>query len=83
MLRKGQILQYFLDMAINPSQLSATPITTNFYVAIEFLAQRPSSNEYLTTPDTPNKLVGYYDGVTDYVELYVVDKSGYRYLRVG
>jgi uncharacterized FlgJ-related protein len=70
-------------MTINRTQLGATSITENFDVAIEFLAQRPVTNQYQTTPDTPNKLVGYYDSVTDYVELYVVDKSGYRYLRVG
>lgn len=70
-------------MAINPTQLSSTPITENFDVAIEFLASRPSTTAYQSTPDTPNKLVGYYDSVTDYVELYVVDKTGYRYLRVG
>jgi uncharacterized FlgJ-related protein len=70
-------------MAINPSQFTATSIVDNFDVAVEFLAQRPSTNQYQTTPDTPNKLVAYYDSVTDYVELYIVDKSGYRYLRVG
>lgn len=70
-------------MAINPTQLAATPISQNFDVAIEFLNSRPSTTEYQSTPDTPNKLVAYYDGVTDYVELYVIDKTGYRYLRVG
>lgn len=70
-------------MPINPNQLGAAPIEENYDSAIEFLLQRPSTSQYQTTPDTPNKLVAYYDSVTDYVELYVVDKSGYRYLRVG
>jgi hypothetical protein len=70
-------------MPINPTQLAAAPITENFDVTVEFLATRPSTTEYQSTPDTPNKLYAYYDSITDYVELYVVDKSGYRYLRVG
>lgn len=69
-------------MPINPSQLSAQPIEQNQDVAIEILTDRPTSGAYLTTPVTPNKLVGYYDSLTDYVELYVVDNTGYRYLKI-
>lgn len=70
-------------MAINPSQLGATPIDANYDVTIELLATRPDSRAYLTTPVTPNKLVGYYDAVQDQVELYIVDNTGYRYLRIS
>ena len=70
-------------MAINPSQLAAQPIYTNYDVTIQMLSQRPKVGAYNTTADTPNKLVGYYDGFSDSVELYIVDATGYRYLRVS
>ena len=69
-------------MAINPSQLSAQPIEQNNDIAIEMLTVRPTVGVQQPTSDTPNKLVGYYDGLTDQVELYVVDNSGYRYLKI-
>ena len=70
-------------MAINPSQLAAQAITSNYDVTIQILTQRPSPGAYNTTADTPHKLVGFYDGYTDTVELYVVDATGHRYLRVS
>jgi len=70
-------------MAINPSQLGAQAITSNYDVTIELLPTRPSAGAYNTTTDTPNKLVGYYDAVQDHVELYIVDNTGYRYLRIA
>jgi hypothetical protein len=70
-------------MPINPTQLTSIPITDNLDVTVEFLVSRPSTTVYQSTPNTPNKLFAYYDSIADYVELYVVDKSGYRYLRVG
>jgi len=70
-------------MAINPSQLGAQPITSNYDVTIELLVTRPSPGAYNATADTPNKLVGYYDAIMDHVELYIVDNTGYRYLRIA
>jgi len=70
-------------MAINPSQLGAQPITSNYDVTIGFLQTRPVAGAYQTTPDTPNKLVGYYDAIQNQVELYIVDNTGYRYLRIA
>lgn len=69
-------------MAINPSQLGTQPVEQNYDVAIEMLLSRPSVGTYQPTPDVPNRLVGYYDSQTDRVELYIVDNSGYRYLKV-
>lgn len=70
-------------MAINPSQFTAQPITQNYDATIKLLAQRPVAGAYNDTADTPNILVGYYDGLSDTVELYVVDSSGHRYLRAS
>jgi len=70
-------------MAINPSQLGATPTDSNYDITIELLTTRPNAGAYLTTAVTPNKLVGYYDAIQDQVELYIVDNTGYRYLRIS
>ena len=69
-------------MAIQRSSITAASIIDNYDVTIEFLAERPSTEVFQTTQDTPGKIVAYYDGLIDAVELYVVDKTGYRYLRV-
>jgi hypothetical protein len=70
-------------MAINPSQLSAQAITSNYDVTIQFLGFRPNAGAYNANEDTPNKLVGYYDSVQNLVELYIVDHTGHRYLRIS
>ena len=69
-------------MAINNAQFSAQPIEQNQDVAIELMVTRPDTAAYLTTPETPNKLVGYYDAFADQVELYVLDNTGRRYLKI-
>jgi hypothetical protein len=69
-------------MAIQRSSISASPIIENYDVTVEFLIERPSTEVFQTVQDTPGKIVAYYDGLIDAVELYVVDKTGYRYLRV-
>lgn len=69
-------------MAINPSQFGATPVDQNYDVAVQMLAQRPEANRPQETADTPNKLVGYYDPFSDRVELYIVDDTGFRYLKI-
>ena len=71
-------------MAINRSSIASASITEdNFDVCIEILSTRPAIGAYLSTPTTPNKLVGYYDSVFNVVELYLTDNTGRRYLRVG
>lgn len=69
-------------MAIQRSSISASSIIENYDVTVEFLTERPSTEVFQTVQDTPGKVVAYYDGLIDAVELYVVDKTGYRYLRV-
>ena len=70
-------------MAVNPSQIGTQPISSNYDVTIELLTARPDVGVYNATADTPNKLVGYYDAIQDRVELYIVDTTGYRYLRIS
>jgi len=70
-------------MAINPSQLGTAAAEDNNLATVEFLLTRPQAGVYNQTPQIPNKLFGYYDGLTDTVEIYISDATGYRYLRVG
>ena len=69
-------------MAINQSNLAAQDITQNYAVAIKMLASKPDTNEYFETPIAPNILYGYYNDAYDYVELYITDTSGRRYVKV-
>lgn len=69
-------------MAINRSAISSESITVNTDAVIEILTTAPSLNTLLSTPEPPGKLIGYYNGITDSVELFVVDNSGIRLLRI-
>ena len=69
-------------MAINRSSIASTPLNQATDVAIQMLATKPDVNEVLTTLVEPNVLVGYYNGYTKRVELYVTNAAGNRYLRV-
>lgn len=70
-------------MAINRSIISAQDIRTNYDVAIQILAERPDVNEVLAEAVDPNVMVGFYNNASGYVELYVTDPSGLRYVRVS
>ena len=69
-------------MTINRSAISSESITVNTDAVIEIRSVAPSLTTLLSPPETPGKLIGYYNGVTDSVELFVVDNSGIRLLRV-
>lgn len=67
-------------MAISPNSISSQSIQDNTNVVIDMLSAPPDLNEVLSPLDTPGKLYGFYNGVTGFVELYVIDKSGSRFL---
>lgn len=69
-------------MAINRSSISAQPIRENADVAIEMKATRPDTSVFFASPVAPNILSGYYDAFTDQVELYIIDPTGNRYVRI-
>jgi len=69
-------------MGINRVSFTAQSIKENFDATIEIRTQQPRHQEVLDPPETPNKLVGYFNGATGYVELYVVDPSGTKMLRI-
>ena len=70
-------------MAINRSSISTNSVDKYNGNTIELLSTIPPGNGLIDTPMEPGKLVGYYDGVSDTVRLYVVSGSGYRLMRVG
>ncbi len=69
-------------MAINRTQITAQSIAENTDVTVNLLSTPPNPNVYLDTPVEPNVLVGFYNDMTDTVQLYVTDATGYRYIPV-
>ena len=68
-------------MAINRSNIAAQSIRQNHDIAIKMLPAPPTS-EYLEVPTTPNLMYGFYNAALDQVELYIVDPTGRRYVKV-
>ena len=70
-----------LIMAINRASLSSQSITenTNSVIEMRSIGRQPERSCY---PDVPGKLIGYFNGATGFVELYIVSGSGNRLLRV-
>lgn len=67
-------------MAINRVSMTSESITTNTDTVIEIRYVEPDTRDLFDPPETPNKLIGYYDGNADVVRLYIVDNSGLRLL---
>ncbi len=67
-------------MAINSVSMTSQSIQENTDAVIEVRYTEPLTGVLLDPPETPNKLIGYYDGNFDIVRLYIVDNSGLRLL---
>lgn len=68
-------------MAINRVSLTSQSITTNTESVVEIIyAAPPGPEEVLDPPQTPGKLVAYYNGSRDQVRLYIVNRAGLRLL---
>lgn len=70
-------------MAINKSYISTNPTERYGGSVIEMLASQPPVSGILDQPMAPGRMVGYYDGNSDTVFLYVVSGSGLRVVRVS
>ena len=68
-------------MTINRISISSQSIKENTEAVIEIKTTQPSTIDTLAQAETPGKLIGYYDAISDRVNLYVVDRSGFRLLR--
>lgn len=69
-------------MAINRNSFTATSIKEFNELTIQMVHTLPDTTKFLDTPVTPNIIVGYYNDLTDTVQLYVTDRSGLRYIKV-
>lgn len=69
-------------MSINPGYISSQPIDEDVDVTISLLTTRPSALTVIDPPKSPGLIVGFYNGSIDAVELYMVDGSGTRYIKV-
>ena len=70
-------------MAINKSFVSTNSTERYNATSIEILSSEPPANGVLTVAKEPGQVVGYYNGTTDVVTLYVVLGSGLKMARVG
>jgi len=71
-------------MPINSSSIGSAPATSqDVAFVIELLQARPTVGVQFTPTRPPGQLVGYYNGATDTVELYVVNANGNRFYRAG
>ena len=70
-------------MAINPVSMTSESIKTNTEAVIEIVYYQPDPNTLLPVAETPGKLIGSFNGSQGIVNLYVVDNSGLRLLRIS
>lgn len=69
-------------MPINRSSFNATPIQNSTESVIEIKSERPDTTIVLDPPDIPGRLIGYYNSLSGFVELYVVSSDGLLLLRI-
>lgn len=68
-------------MAINRVSLTSESVYENTESVVEVrYTQPPTPDDILDPPETPNKLIAYYDGTTNTVNLYIVNRSGLKLL---
>ena len=70
-------------MAINPVSMTSESITTNTDAIIEVVYAEPNLDLLLDPPGTPGRILGFFNGTTGVVNLYMIDNSGLRLLRVA
>ena len=70
-----------IDMSISRASISAVPLEDNTEFVIQMVASQPDTDEFLDPPLSPGKVFGFYNGATGFVELYVINNSGTRYLK--
>jgi hypothetical protein len=69
-------------MAINPSGIKSVEVAQDTNVCIELLSTRPVEGATFSPAKQPGLLVGFYNGALDGVEIFVVDYTGTRYVRM-
>jgi|14BtaG_2_1085337.scaffolds.fasta_scaffold01643_8 hypothetical protein len=70
-------------MAINPVSMTSQSVTTNTDAIIQVVYAEPDPTALLATADIPGRLLAFFNGSSGVVNLYMVDNSGLRLLRVA
>lgn len=71
-------------MGINPHAIGNTSVTNQSVpLVIEMLYEQPVTSATFTPARPAGQLCGFYNGITGFVELYVVNSSGIRFVRVA
>lgn len=70
-------------MAINGNLITSKAVEDNNTIVLEMLSTRPAINSAFAPARKPGQLCGYYDATTQKVELYMVNASGIRFVKVG
>ena len=70
-------------MAFNLPYLGSSTYEDSVDVRITLLSTRPDLTTDMATPLLPGQLLGYYNPSVDAVELYTIDSTGYKYVRVS
>ena len=70
-------------MAINSAGFSADSIEDNPSFILDMVLVRPEENVNLATPVQPGQIVGFYNSQLGYVELFVGNPSGNRWIGVS
>jgi len=70
-------------MALNPSSIASQAVPTMGLAVLEMVSSRPDPRVENVPPEPPGKVVGYYDGVQDKVELFVSSPGGTFWIEVG
>ena len=69
-------------MPINRTSVSSTSAQNVTNSVIEIRSERPNITSELDPPETPGRLIGYYNDASGFVELYVVSSDGLYLMRV-
>jgi hypothetical protein len=69
-------------MPFSSPYIGSTPYEDDTSVTILMLNERPDVYTDLVTPLKTGQIVGYYNSVVDAVEMYTIDETGYRYIRI-
>lgn len=72
-------------MGITSGHIGTQSITSNTKVVIEMLAERPKYGTAIADGirREPGQIVGFFNGTTGTVELFCIDNTGTRALKVG
>ena len=70
-------------MGINPGSIASQSIQSVQLAVIEIVGGRPDLTFQINPPETPGKMVGYYNTNKEMVELFCVSAGGTFWIEIG